>query len=90
MLFKEIATAGTVALLLVTCASCRTESLDADGDGVITKPELVAALADHVCGADSSDDETAESDDGSTDDGTSEASEQTDESTEPGGNQAGS
>jgi hypothetical protein len=51
-----------IGALLLTCTSCSVEELDTNGDGFITKSELLSAAFDSVCGdadqADEPDDET--------------------------------
>lgn len=75
MTFRQSTLAGTAALLLATCTSCRLQDFDLNGDGVVTKAELLSAAFDTVCG-DPADDNTT--DDGTTGDGT------TDEGTDSG------
>jgi hypothetical protein len=55
---------GALALLVCTSTGCRLASLDLDGDGVVTRSEVITAIVDAVCG-----DETT-TDDGTTDEGT--------------------
>jgi hypothetical protein len=72
MYLRRISFVGAIALLLLTCTSCQVEALDADGDGFISKSELLTAAFDAVCG-DQGGDETpdGESPDGETPDGQS-------------------
>jgi hypothetical protein len=56
MSFRLTKFACAIALLLVTCTSCSVEDLDLNGDGFVSKGELLAAAFDAVCGDDQSDD----------------------------------
>ena len=50
MRFHRTALASATTLVLMTCTSCQTDSLDRDGDGQITQLELLSAVFDFVCG----------------------------------------
>jgi hypothetical protein len=69
MTFRQTAFVSAAALLVATCTSCRVEDLDLNGDGVITKTEILTAAFDTVCG-DSTGTDDGTTDDGTTDDGT--------------------
>jgi hypothetical protein len=49
MRYDRIFLASAAAVMLLTCTSCSVEELDADGDGWITKSELLSAAANAVC-----------------------------------------
>lgn len=78
MTFRQSAFAGTAALLVATCTSCRIQDLDLNGDGTITKTEILTAAFDTVCG------DSTTTDDGTTDDGTTDGG-TTDDGTTDGG-----
>lgn len=82
MAFRRTAFVGVAGLLLATCASCRVADFDLNGDGTVTKTEILTAVFDTVCG-DSTDDGTT--DDGTTDDGTTNDGSTTDDGTIDGG-----
>jgi hypothetical protein len=50
MIFRRMAFASAITLLLVTCTSCQTEELDLDGDGQLTRAELLTATLNYLCG----------------------------------------
>lgn len=65
-MLRRIALTCAAGLLLATCTSCDTADLDQNGDGQITRSELVSAALDLICG----DQDGAETpDDGTTDGG---------------------
>jgi hypothetical protein len=61
MYFRRVSLACAIALLLFPCTSCSVEQLDANGDGFVTKGELLSAAIDAMCddqgNVDSPDDE---------------------------------
>lgn len=50
MCFSRTSIACATLLLLTTCASCRVEDLDPNGDGIIDKSEFLSAAFDAICG----------------------------------------
>jgi hypothetical protein len=64
---RQLVCVCATVLLLITCASCRTEDLDSNGDGVITKSEILSAAFNLVCGDQAEPEAPAE---GATDDET--------------------
>ena len=52
MTLRRIAYAAFAVLLLVPFSSCRLAAFDQDGDGTVTREEIVATLDEFFCGDD--------------------------------------